>query len=72
MSDKKNSLELAPGERHIDAAERLVSEEKGDTFFPSANGPLTWTRAGALAQVSMARSMERIADALELILRERS
>ena len=58
--------DLRPEESILDAAIRLATAERAaGNMYPYANGPLTWTRAAALAQVSIAVSLERIADALE-------
>ena len=51
-------------------ARRMVDIDRADgTVFPGANGPLQWTRAAAIAQVESAESLERIADALETLVR---
>jgi hypothetical protein len=54
------------GESPLDAASRMTETNppKG-TFFPSANGPLYWTHAVAIAQVEQAAALNRIATALE-------
>lgn len=70
MSTDDRPHDIRRGEGRLDAATRMVetTTDKG-TFFPSANGPLMWTRAAAIAQVEQAAALNRIASALENLVR---